>query len=146
MKLRPLLHSLLLAGFAAVLCPAALAEKTKNEPPPANVPIKLKRGASFDEVRAVLGEPVEVKKGENEGAKFEVWIYSQIIRQSMRPVAVGMKDVPYVEPISGVMKMVQEPDFRNQQILTLGITMVKFRDGKMVDCLRTIRESQGSIL
>ena len=61
------------------------------------------------EVEGLLGAPVEIRPMEIEGLKAEVWVYLRTGKPMTREITTGMRDVHYVDPISGRELIRQEP-------------------------------------
>lgn len=93
--------------------------RTIRVPTPEAVPgLALKVGMTRDEVRALLGEPREARRMESGDGIAEVWTYVRDAGTQTNLVAATMRDVPYVDPITGVMRNIQEPEY-TREILDL---------------------------
>ena len=66
------------------------------------------------EVANYLGPATEVKPFVTAGAEGEIWTYTTVAPGPSRQVAATMRDVEFVDPITGEMRMIQEPVFKNE--------------------------------
>ena len=79
---------------------------------PKPVPIKdvpITTGMTPAQIEQVLGKPAEIRPmhaGEHDA---EVWIYLRQGDPVVRQVTTGMREVPYVDPLTGVQKTLSEP-------------------------------------
>lgn len=139
--MRRILPILVAAGLLA----GCNTPATPANPPPAPVPAVngsllgklagLKQGMSPDEVVALLGEPKERKPFQSAQAKSaELWIYfGNVVRVEERQAQTGTRDVPYVEPISGVQRTIQEPVYSVETITIVQTLYLALLDGKLVE-------------
>lgn len=76
----------------------------------------LHRGQSAAEVRASVGEPIEVRPFpvSETGLAAEVWVYRRVIAGDERQVPVTTRAVPAVNPITGLPFTVNEPVYETQ--------------------------------
>src|SRR5690606_33105378 len=66
------------------------------------------------ELKALLGEPKEVRPYVVDGVASEIWVFERRLQGRTRQVVARMREVPYVDPITGVMRMIQEPMHENE--------------------------------
>ncbi len=66
------------------------------------------------ELKTLLGEPKEVRPFVVDGVTSEVWVFERRLQGKTRQVVARMREVPYVDPITGVMRMLQEPVQENE--------------------------------
>ena len=110
-SLLPLLAGLLLAGCYTEL-PVSPATP---EPPPAAF-AALQKGQSAAQVRALLGEPEEIKPLKLVGLAGEVWVYRRKISEVDQPAPLGSREVPVTNPITGVTSTTTEPVYQIQTV------------------------------
>jgi hypothetical protein len=58
-----------------------------------------------------------------------------------RPITTGMRDVPFVDPITGVMRMIQEPIAAEQRIVREEKITVVVRHNQVIRVDRRISEN-----
>ncbi len=87
--------------------PRVIVVDTPPPPPPEGIPLRL--GLRRSEIKTILGRPTAVRPMESGDGKAEVWVYDRPVKTAVRPVSTGMRDVPWVDPITGEMRMLQEP-------------------------------------
>lgn len=75
----------------------------------------LKKGLTAAEVRFLLGAPAEIKRVESAGITSEIWTYRTSVPGPARQVAAEMQDVPFVDPVTGIMRMIKEPIYKLEQ-------------------------------
>lgn len=94
---------------------------------------RLQKGMTAPQVKALLGEPVEVKPFESEGIANEIWIYTRSFPGPTRQTAAEMVDVPYVDPISGVAGNLKTPFYRLEKSLVTETTRLLLIRGVLVE-------------
>jgi hypothetical protein len=95
------------AGQAATVASESAADSSN----PLRV---LRKGLSGDEVKSLLGSPKKIEPYVAAGLTNEIWFYERLVPGPTRQVPTGMREVPFVDPISGVMRMLQEPTYQNE--------------------------------
>lgn len=69
-------------------------------------------GMTAENVLQLWGDPIEMKPMEAPGPNVaEVWVYRYFDTVSTGETVVGTIDVPFVDPFTGEMRMVPEPDY-----------------------------------
>lgn len=124
MKPRTLLLTAVLGGTAILLpgCASPSASPAAQTAGPAAQPTKadpsqsLKKGMTRAEVRQLLGEPADTRPVAAGEGKAEVWVYRTIVDSRVNMVPTSMREIPYVDPITGVMKTIQEPVYSQEQV------------------------------
>lgn len=118
---------------------AALAEV-----PPTNLPAdpnspaqKLVKGLSAAEVRARLGAPLEIKTQHAAGIVSEIWFYQRTFPGKPRQVAAEMQEIPFVDPVTGVMRMIKEPVYKTEQTMVTEHTELLMIRGLLVEWRQT---------
>ena len=77
----------------------------------------LKRGMTAKQVEDRVGRPDEIAPFPNDtGAQSEIWVYIRSVPVAFREIVGGERIVPYVDPITGEMKEIREPIFRNETV------------------------------
>ncbi len=125
-------------AVAAVLFAAGCAAPSATAPvaPSAVAPLAgpaLRKGLSAGELKALLGEPKEVRPYVVEGVPSEIWIYERRIPGVTRQVPVRMQEVPYVDPITGDTRMIQEPVYENERTTIIETTDVLMFSGAVAE-------------
>lgn len=73
-------------------------------------PVEITVGMSSADVLLRLGEPSRVKEREIDGNLLEVWAYDYTRQNYVELRQTGTREVPYIDPITGQMRMVPEPE------------------------------------
>ena len=102
------------------------AQRTANVDPAA----QLRQGMLPDQVRSLLGEPRETRPFPSEEGTAEVWIYERK-DVAVRPTAATTQEVPYVDPLTGVMRTVQEPVYSQESVSVTRELQLLWFDGKL---------------
>ncbi len=118
------LHSPLLLGLVACFAAATGAVATPAvaaagaAPAPAAKPARteLLIGMPAAQVRELIGAPRRVKAIKREGVAAEVWFYSYRAPAGVRQVVTGTREIPYVDPITGVMRSIPEPIYSQERV------------------------------
>lgn len=74
-----------------------------------NLPILLEKGMRADDVIILMGEPEEIRAMQPLEMKLVAWIYKRDYVQNLKLVQTGQREVPYVDPITGIHKIIYEP-------------------------------------
>ena len=93
------------------------------------------------EVAKYLGPAAEVKPCVSEGAAGEIWVYKTTSPGPTRQIAAAMQEVPFVDPITGEMRTIQEPVFKNElstitettELLFIKDLLVEWKQKRFVD-------------
>ncbi len=133
------LHSLLLLSLVAGAVAATGVAATSNPveagaaPAPAAKPARteLLIGMPAAQVRELIGAPRRVKTIKREGVAAEVWFYSYRAPAGIRQVVTGTRDIPYVDPITGVMRSIPEPIYSQERLYLEETTELLIVDGTL---------------
>ncbi len=141
----PMLAALLVAGCSS-LSPSAATSATATAKTPSapeidsDNPVRLlKKGLTGAQVTALLGAPAAVKPQKAEGVAAEIWTYTRSTRAGARQVSTGTRDVPYVDPITGVMRNLQEPIFEMQATYVIETTELLMLSGVLAEWKQQVR-------
>jgi len=128
--------------LAAVLLAAGCTAPSAGVPPAAPVttpPVapaatqdtgpELRKGLTAAELKSLLGEPTEVRPFVVNGVASEIWVFERRVPGQTRQVVARMREVPYVNPITGVMRMIQEPVHENETTTIIEKTEVLMYSG-----------------
>jgi len=87
------------------------AEPTRSQSAARPDPFKrITKGMTAAEVRALVGEPQEIKKHKVEDTEAEVWRYPAVkVDEVVTQVPVGTRDVPSFNPFTGLTTIIKEP-------------------------------------
>ena len=95
-----------------------------------------------DEVKAVLGEPDEIKPFKSGEIGVYVWTYRRIVEGPVREVITGTRDVPAINPITGQPTTIQDPIY-GQEVTYLHETIeLLMREGTLLEWKRQAREQR----
>ena len=137
MKRYPLI---LLCSFGAVLFALTGCETTKSasSSSESKPPVILYKGMPAEEIVELLGEP---KKVEQKGPDRETWIYEKT-REITRRVEAETREVPYVDPITGIMMMRTESVPGVEMGRQTLVTELFIEDGFLEGWQESLRESK----
>jgi hypothetical protein len=122
----------LLTGCATQPTSTAPSSAPAITAPDERLPIeRLQKGMPAERVTALLGAPSEIKPNSGQGITSEIWIYTRDISGPVRQVAAEMREIPYVDPITGIMRTIQEPVFKNQRTYSTETTELLMIDGHL---------------
>jgi hypothetical protein len=76
----------------------------------------LKKGMSTDELIARWGQPEARKPLPTSAGNGEVWTYQHVVGKYQRQVAAGTREVPYVDPITGLEGINREPVYSQENV------------------------------
>ena len=111
MKVSGLLPLLLLLTLSGCVTGTGPQAATPAAPDPF---ASLRKNMSTDRVKALVGEPADIKPFTAEGFTCEIWVYRRKIGESVRLVPMGTREVPVTDVITGVIHNVQEPFYERQ--------------------------------
>ena len=89
-----------------------------------------------EQILQLVGKPSVVKNLKNAEVKAEVWLYRYDKLDGVKQVATSMQDVPYVDPITGILKMIQEPVYSQERTYLVETTELLVVDGKLTSSKR----------
>lgn len=94
---------------------------------------ELSKEMPVSELVGLYGEPDEKTKIEREGLIFERWIYEEPFESRVDMVASRMEEVPYMDPLTGESKTIQEPVFTQEMKHYDLKTDILVFDGKVIE-------------
>ncbi len=139
------LHPLIVAGAVAfcVSIPSVRAETAAPAAAPATeaTPAKPSRptiatGMTADEIRQIAGNPARIKRLKKKDVQAEIWYYKYNRLADVKEVASKTIDVPWVDPISGITKMMPEPVYSQQRTFVVETTELLLVDGLLASSKR----------
>jgi hypothetical protein len=107
------LAGLILAGCANMPSTPAAEQDRKAQPSQQDPWQALAEGMTADQVRAALGQPIKVRPMQTSGA--EIWVYRRMTAREVRMVPLKTEDIPYVDPLSGQERTIQEPVYSQEE-------------------------------
>ncbi len=107
-------HPFLLLSFLIML----VGTGCESVPRPAKVlpPNEIRVGMTVEELDEKLGTPGEVEPATETNRMEETRYYTVEHPPVYRPITTGMQEIPYVDPITGIMRMIKEPITAKQRI------------------------------
>ena len=96
----------------------------------------LEAGMTAEQIVQIVGKPNRVKKLKQDAIEAEVWYYSFDRPYGVRQIAAQMREVPYVDPITGVMKMMQEPVYSEERSYLVETTELLIINGALAQSKR----------
>lgn len=134
--LLPLATVLLLLN--GCLTPPASSERAAPvQPATAGLPGKfqrLQRGLTAQQVIELCGSPDKREPFPTElTTRAEKWTYEETLATEQRQVPVSTREVPYVDPITGVQRMLQEPVYELQSIQLVETVELLMLEGQLLN-------------
>lgn len=133
-------------AIVLTLCCFASAASAAGEPtgtatpPTATAPEKAKPtldlGMTAEQIVQIAGKPERVKKMKQEGIDAEVWYYSFKKAAGTTMVATSVQEIPYFDPLTGVMKTLKEPVHSLAHDYLVETTELLMIDGKLAQAKR----------
>lgn len=121
---------------------AGAAVPTTPPPPPPGVPLEV--GLNAAQVEQLVGKPAEVRPLEANDIKAEVWVYLRAGVPVTREVTTGVREIHWVDPISGRELTRQEPIIGYEtETPQLELRLLMFH-GKLVNWSQVVRGSDRS--
>ncbi|GAB5561034.1 MAG: hypothetical protein SynsKO_26810 [Synoicihabitans sp.] len=116
-------------------CESVPAETTTAQIPKIHVGMKV---ATLD---AALENPIRVEPATEYNRMEETRHYVVEHPSVYRPITTGMRDVPYVDPITGEMRMLKEPIAAEQRVDREEKIVVVIRHDQVISVDRRISEN-----
>ncbi|MDB4474814.1 hypothetical protein N9023_07380 [Opitutaceae bacterium] len=104
-------------------------------------PDHIRVGMTISVLEEILRDPTIVDPATEYNRMEETRLYVVEHPAEYRPITTGMRDVPYVDPITGVMRMVQEPIAAEQRIVREEKITVVIRHNQVISVDRRISEN-----
>jgi hypothetical protein len=138
----------LLAGCAStptsspVAGDRSAANSTMNAP--GDPESALQKGMTAEAVKAIMGEPSEIKPMKSPAGLAEIWIYHRKIQGNVQQVMVGMKSTPITSISStgqtSIIQSIDEPILRQQtEIIEETVNLLIF-EGKYIEQTRSVQK------
>ena len=102
----------------------------------------LIKGTTAEQVRAVLGKPVEVRPMPSTAGAAEVWIYRRVVTEDVGLVPTRMEDIPAFDPMTGQQHTVQSPVYSQESRTVEEELQVLLFEGKVLNWKRGIRSER----
>lgn len=93
-------------------------------------------GMTADEIRQIAGNPAKIKRLKKEGVQAEIWYYKYNRLANVTDVATRTINVPWVDPITGVTKMMPEPVYSQQRTFVVETTELLLVNGQLASSKR----------
>lgn len=68
-----------------------------------------------DRVSALLGAPGAIKPNSRPDVISDIWVYTRTISGPTRQVTAEMREVPFIDPLTGRMRSIQEPIYKTER-------------------------------
>jgi hypothetical protein len=105
---------------------------------------KIAIGMSAAQVRQLVGEPTRIKKvSRKEGVEPEIWYYETTVKVGAHEEALSTRDVPYVNPKTGIQEIMKEPVYTLVTDYLTETTALVLVDGVLTGSKRYQTRSQG---
>ena len=99
----------------------------------------LKFGMRESQIRSWLGQPKSIQPNSDDPIQ-EEWVYENALPVKYRTIAIEIELVPWVDPITGEMRMIEQPLIGQQRIDGTEILTLTFREGTLRKIDRTLDE------
>jgi hypothetical protein len=144
MKIPPCLF--LFAGFVLAGCTAP-TEPVAAPASAASALAALKKGQTATQVKALLGEPASIRPfpASVAGLGAEEWVYRRVLAESERQVPITTREVPAVNPITGLPFTVNEPVYETQAGAVVEVTALLMVEDRLI-AWKSQREAGSRIL
>ena len=109
---------------------------------PADPAWQLRIGMPKARIEELLGRPDEVQKVDSGGSDIETWIYHRPLPARVETMAASMEKVPWVDPITGELKMIDEPVVTQQRIENTEILNIYVSGGELAGLYRTVKQER----
>lgn len=126
--------------FAALL--AGCATPAAPGPSAASGLAALQKGLTFDQLRALWGEPTETRPFRDGADNTVVWIYRRPVKTSDWPVATTVEEVPYFDPLTGVYTPIKDPHTTLARSEVTQVIELVFIDGQLAAWKRSLSEEK----
>ncbi len=137
----PLL-ALALVAAAVVFVPVGAAA---DQPAPVEKKERprIEIGMTAAQVRERIGEPLRIKKVDNEaGLPSEIWYYETTTKVGVHEEALSTRDVPYINPKTGIEQIIKEPVYSLVDDYVTETTALVMVDGHLTGSKRYRNRSQ----
>lgn len=104
-------------------------------------PDHIRVGMTVAVLDGILREPTIVEPATEYNRMEETRRYIVEHPAEYRPITTGMRDVPFVDPITGIMRMIQEPIAAEQRIVREEKITVVIRHNQVISVDRRISEN-----
>lgn len=132
---------LTLAGLAVAFALGGCASSTttaRSNQEPEHPAAALRRGMSPAQVELIMGKPDEVRHVANQGSTIDIWLYRRAIGSRVEGIAPTVVEVPWVDPVTGELKLLREPLNSEQRIDFVEELSVYLASGQLADVRRTV--------
>ncbi|EDY82097.1 hypothetical protein VDG1235_1717 [Verrucomicrobiia bacterium DG1235] len=93
--------------------------------------LDIAKGSSTEDLIALLGEPKTIKAYEGDPENVTIWIY-ETEKSQTDMVAYETQEIPYIDPITGEERMIEEPLYKAETKTRTQITQVYVVDEKVI--------------
>jgi hypothetical protein len=98
---------------------------------------------SAAQVRQLVGEPTRIKKVPRaEGVESEIWYYETKVKVGAHEEPLSTRDVPYVNPKTGIQEIIKEPVYSLVNEYLTETTALVLVDGVLTGSKRYQTRSQ----
>lgn len=122
---------LLLLAVPLVLSGCATTGKETSLDSARSLSSDVVRGSPTEDLIALLGEPQLIEPYEGDPERIQIWTY-HITKTNTQFVGFNSKEVPWVDPITGELKMILEPDYQPKTTISTDTVRVYIIDDKVL--------------
>lgn len=129
----------LLLAAALLMCCGSISPLNADSATPAETAAPrptVAVGMTADQVREVAGKPGRIKPLKKEGLVAEVWFYNFDKVTEVKDIAARIREVPYIDPLTGRVRMVPEPAYSQQRTVLTETTELLMIDGTLTGAKR----------
>ncbi len=124
-------HFLLLLTVPLVVSGCATTGRKTNVDPTHSLSRDVTRGSPTEDLIALLGEPQSIEPYDGDPERIQIWIY-HITKTNTQFVGFNSKEVPWVDPITGELKMILEPEYQPKTTISTDTVQVYIINDKVL--------------
>jgi len=125
------IHFLLLLTIPLAVSGCATTVRERSADSPHTLTGDVARGSPTEDLIALLGEPQSIEPFEGDPERIQIWTY-HITKTDTNFVGFNSKEVPWVDPITGELKMILEPDYQPKTTIRTDTVRVYIMNDKVL--------------
>lgn len=130
---------LFISGCETTNTGPAASEKPTQTAGMSNSFDRLKEGLTEAEVRQLVGEPGAIRPFVSNKIESLVWIYEHKIDEVVEQIPIGTREIPLMNPLTGVMGTTKETIFANEHREAIETVEVLLLGQRVIAVKRSVR-------